>query len=128
MSCSILWPIIFACNLLCCFSNSIISAGFSLTSDNTISDGNICSPISDNKNLLISGESLNNTSSDSREEPYTVICEWGIIESEGLKAIELIFENVIIREDSKWALDFHIDLEEANAAGVKNWNECKIIK
>ena len=40
----------------------------------------------------------------------------------------LIFENVIIRADSKWALDFHIDMEEANAAGVQNWNECKIIK
>ncbi|HOG15583.1 MAG TPA: phosphate propanoyltransferase, partial [Candidatus Absconditabacterales bacterium] len=30
----------------------------------------------------------------------------------------LIFENVIIRADSKGALDFHIDMEEANAAGV----------
>ncbi|MCK9467136.1 MAG: phosphate propanoyltransferase [Candidatus Absconditabacterales bacterium] len=40
----------------------------------------------------------------------------------------LIFENVIVRADSKGALDFHIDIEEANAAGVKNLDECKIIK
>ena len=39
----------------------------------------------------------------------------------------LIFENVIVRADPKWALDVHIDMEEANAAGLKNWDNCKII-
>ena len=39
----------------------------------------------------------------------------------------LIFENVIVRADIKWSLDMHIDMEEANAAGVKNWQEVEIL-
>jgi len=37
----------------------------------------------------------------------------------------LIFENVIIRADDKFALDMHIDIDEANAAGlwVGAWGE-----
>jgi putative phosphotransacetylase len=31
----------------------------------------------------------------------------------------LIFENVAVRARDDYALDFHIDIEEANAAGVK---------
>lgn len=39
----------------------------------------------------------------------------------------LIFENVIVRADSKWALDMHIDMEEANAAWIKNGQEVTIL-
>ena len=37
----------------------------------------------------------------------------------------LIFEQVAVRARDDYALDFHIDIEEANAAGVKpgNWGE-----
>lgn len=39
----------------------------------------------------------------------------------------LIFENVIVRANNKWALDMHIDIEEANAAWIKNGQEVEII-
>ncbi len=37
----------------------------------------------------------------------------------------MIFENVVVRAKDTYALDFHIDIEEANAAGVKlgDWAE-----
>ena len=31
----------------------------------------------------------------------------------------VVFENVAVRAKDDYALDFHIDIEEANAAGVK---------
>jgi putative phosphotransacetylase len=31
----------------------------------------------------------------------------------------LIFENVVVRSRDDYALDFHVDIEEANAAGLK---------
>ena len=39
----------------------------------------------------------------------------------------LIFENVKIRTNDSFDLDFHIDIEEANAAWVKFWDRGEII-
>lgn len=39
----------------------------------------------------------------------------------------LIFENVKIRTNDSFDLDFHIDVEEANAAGIKQWDRWEII-
>ena len=40
----------------------------------------------------------------------------------------LIFENVIVRAKDNYALDFHIDLDEANAAWLSPWDWWEIIK
>ncbi|NLL81587.1 MAG: phosphate propanoyltransferase [Tissierellia bacterium] len=40
----------------------------------------------------------------------------------------LTFENVLVRVSPKFALDMHVDIEEGNAAGVKNGDLVEIIK
>jgi putative phosphotransacetylase len=40
----------------------------------------------------------------------------------------VIFENVAVRAKDDYALDFHIDIEEANAAGVKPGDRAELIK
>lgn len=40
----------------------------------------------------------------------------------------LIFENVLIRVHETYALDFHIDIEEGNAAGLTNCQMVEVIK
>ena len=40
----------------------------------------------------------------------------------------IIFENVAVRAKDDYALDFHIDIEEANAAGVKPGDWAELIK
>lgn len=40
----------------------------------------------------------------------------------------LIFENVLARVNPSYALEFHVDLEEGNAAGLKNGDMVEIIK
>lgn len=40
----------------------------------------------------------------------------------------LIFNNVIVRVSDKFALEMHIDVEEGNAAGVKNGQLVELIK
>ncbi|SHK33282.1 phosphate propanoyltransferase [Paramaledivibacter caminithermalis] len=40
----------------------------------------------------------------------------------------LIFENVLARVNPNYALEFHVDLEEGNAAGLKNGDMVEIIK
>lgn len=40
----------------------------------------------------------------------------------------LTFENVVVRAKDDYALDFHIDIEEANAAGAKTGDWAEIIK
>lgn len=40
----------------------------------------------------------------------------------------VVFENVVVRAKDDYALDFHIDIEEANAAGVKPGNWAELIK
>lgn len=40
----------------------------------------------------------------------------------------LVFENVLARVKSSYALEFHVDLEEGNAAGLKNGVMVEIIK
>lgn len=39
----------------------------------------------------------------------------------------IIFDNVLIRVNSSFVLDFHIDIDEANASGLKNNDRVKII-
>lgn len=48
------------------------------------------------------------------------------VKVEGERA--LIFDNVILRVGDKHKLDFHIDTDEANAAGLKNGDTVEIIK
>ncbi|PAB59222.1 phosphate propanoyltransferase [Anaeromicrobium sediminis] len=40
----------------------------------------------------------------------------------------LIFENVLARVHEEFKLEFHVDIEEGNAAGIKNGQELEIIK
>lgn len=40
----------------------------------------------------------------------------------------LIFENVLVRITDTSALDFHVDIEEANAAGLKMWDWGEIVE
>lgn len=40
----------------------------------------------------------------------------------------VVFENVAVRAKDDYALDFHIDIEEANAAGVKPGDWAELIK
>jgi putative phosphotransacetylase len=39
----------------------------------------------------------------------------------------VIFDNVLIRVDESFVLDFHIDLDEANAAGLKTGDKVRIL-
>jgi putative phosphotransacetylase len=47
------------------------------------------------------------------------------IKSNGPKSV--IFNNVLVRASNKFALDFHLDTDEANAAGIKNGDMVEII-
>ena len=40
----------------------------------------------------------------------------------------LVFENVLVRVSPKFALEMHVDVEEGNAAGVKNGEMVELIK
>jgi putative phosphotransacetylase len=40
----------------------------------------------------------------------------------------VVFENVVVRVHPEYALDMHIDIEEGNAAGIKNGDIGEIIK
>lgn len=40
----------------------------------------------------------------------------------------LIFDNVLVRVSDKFALEMHVDIEEGNAAGVKNRDAVELIK
>ena len=40
---------------------------------------------------------------------------------------ELTFEHVAVRARDDYALDFHIDMEEANAAGIKPGDRAEIV-
>ncbi|MGN7453741.1 phosphate propanoyltransferase [Paenibacillus pasadenensis] len=57
---------------------------------------------------------------------------WGIADQQLLKVRVggergLVFENVIARVSDSFALDMHIDTDEANAAGVKNGDTAEIV-
>ncbi|MBG9733246.1 phosphate propanoyltransferase [Paenibacillus alvei] len=58
--------------------------------------------------------------------------KWGIQDKQKLRVRVggergVVFENVIARVSEKFALDMHIDTDEANAAGVKNGDTAEII-
>ncbi|MBZ2173660.1 phosphate propanoyltransferase [Schnuerera sp. xch1] len=48
------------------------------------------------------------------------------VKTEGIRS--LIFENVLIRSGDTHALEMHVDMEEGNAAAVKNGDLVKLIK
>jgi putative phosphotransacetylase len=47
------------------------------------------------------------------------------IKSNGPKSV--VFNNVLVRVSEKFALDFHLDTDEANAAGIKNGDMVEIV-
>lgn len=53
---------------------------------------------------------------------------WAIIKMHANGDRALMFENVVVRAKDDYALDFHIDIEEANAAGLKPGDRVELIK
>ena len=58
--------------------------------------------------------------------------KWGIADKQKLKVRfggdrGVVFEEVIARVSSDFALDMHIDTDEANAAGIKNGDTAEIV-
>ncbi len=47
------------------------------------------------------------------------------IKSSGTRSV--VFNNVLVRVSDKFALDFHLDTDEANAAGIKNGDMVEIV-
>lgn len=59
--------------------------------------------------------------------------KWGIEDKQKLRVRVggergVVFENVVARVSEKFALDMHIDTDEANASGVKNGDTAEIIE
>ncbi|HSH37116.1 phosphate propanoyltransferase [Schnuerera sp.] len=48
------------------------------------------------------------------------------VKTEGMRSI--VFENVLVRVKDNFALEMHVDIEEGNAAGVKNGELVELIK
>ena len=48
------------------------------------------------------------------------------VKTEGLRG--LTFHNVLVRANANFALEMHVDIEEGNAAGVKNGDLVELIK
>src|SRR5690606_37824566 len=58
--------------------------------------------------------------------------KWGISDKQKLRVRVggergVVFENVVARVSADFALDMHIDTDEANAAGVNNGDTAEII-
>ena len=47
------------------------------------------------------------------------------VSTSGSKSVT--FNNVLVRVSNKFALDFHIDTDEANCAGIKNGDTVEIV-
>lgn len=52
---------------------------------------------------------------------------WQNIKIKVLWTRGLVFDNVEVRADDRYALDFHVDIEEANAAGLKMGDRGEIV-
>lgn len=48
------------------------------------------------------------------------------VKTEGIRSV--IFENVLVRVRENFALEMHVDIEEGNAAGIKNGDLVELIK
>ncbi|GFN35950.1 hypothetical protein TXYLGN1_17370 [Tepidimicrobium xylanilyticum] len=48
------------------------------------------------------------------------------VKTKGIRSV--IFENVLVRVKGDYALEMHVDIEEGNAAGVKNGDLVELIK
>lgn len=48
------------------------------------------------------------------------------VRTEGMRSV--VFENVLVRVNKDFALEMHVDIEEGNAAGVKNGDLVELIK
>ncbi|MDP4121400.1 MAG: PduL/EutD family phosphate acyltransferase, partial [Bacillota bacterium] len=48
------------------------------------------------------------------------------VKSQGDRAV--VFENVLVRANDAFALEMHIDTDEANAAQIKNGDKVELIK
>ena len=59
--------------------------------------------------------------------------EFKVVDGEEVRVVcgddrRLIFDQVLVRVSEKYRLDFHIDYDEANAAGVKTGDLCYLLK
>lgn len=52
--------------------------------------------------------------------------QWVAVETTGDRGV--IFKNVIVRIDELFSLELHVDTDEANAAGLKNGDEVKLLR
>ncbi len=64
--------------------------------------------------------------------PTNIAKLWNIKDKEMVTVLagdrrKLIFHNVLVRVSDKYSLEMHVDIDEANAAGLKNGDMVKII-
>lgn len=77
------------------------------------------------KGMIVSQRHLHCTTAEAKD---LWIKNWDVIKIKIPGIRGLIFENVAVRAKDDYALDFHVDIEEANAAGLKPWDRGEIIK
>lgn len=77
-----------------------------------------------NKGLIVAQRHLHCTTTEAKD---LWLKNWDTIKIKIPGPRGLIFEHVAVRAKDNYALDFHIDIEEANAAGLKPGNRGEII-
>ena len=55
------------------------------------------------------------------------VCDGQIVRARVMGARGLVFDNVLVRVSDRFALDFHLDTDDANAAGLENGSLVEII-